>query len=47
MPMKYNAITEYVDHGKNYTDPISSIGFGWGKNTKQKAFSIAKNYLNN
>jgi len=43
----YNAVTEYVDHGKNYTDPMSSIGFGWGKNTKQKAFSIAKNYLNN
>tara|TARA_Y100000590_G_scaffold414070_1_gene510614 strand:+ start:27378 stop:28424 length:1047 start_codon:yes stop_codon:yes gene_type:complete len=36
----YNAITEYVDHNKNYTDPMSSIGFGWGKNIKQTAFKV-------
>ena len=41
----YNAITEYVDHGKNYTDPISSIGFGWGKNIKQTAFKVGYNLI--
>ena len=41
----YNAVTEYVDHDKNYTDPMSSIGFGWGKDVKQRAFKVAKQYL--
>ena len=41
----YNAITEYVDHGKNYTDPMSSIGFGWGKNIKQTAFKVGYNLI--
>ena len=41
----YNAVTEYVDHDKNYTDPMSSIGFGWGKDVKQRAFKVARNYL--
>ena len=41
----YNAVTEYVDHNKNYKDPISSIGFGWGKDVKQKAFKIASKYI--
>ena len=41
----YNAITEYVDHGKNYSDPMSSIGFGWGKNVKQTAFKVGYNLI--
>ena len=43
----YNAITEYIDHTKNYADPISSIGFGWGKNTKQNAFKIGNKFITN
>ena len=41
----YNAVTEYVDHNKNYRDPMSSIGFGWGKDTKANAFKIAKKHV--
>ena len=38
----YNAVTEYVDHNKNYRDPMSSIGFGWGRDVKSEAFKIAR-----
>jgi len=41
----YNAVTEYVDHNKNYQDPMASIGFGWGRDVKSKAFKVAKNYM--
>ena len=41
----YNAITEYVDHDKNYTDRMNSVGFGWGKTTKQRAFTIASEMI--
>jgi phage/plasmid-like protein (TIGR03299 family) len=41
----YNAVTEYVDHNKNYKDPMSSIGFGWGRDAKSNAFKIAKKYV--
>mgnify|MGYP003132298698 CR=1 FL=1 len=41
----YNAITEYVDHNKNYKDPMSSIGFGWGRDVKSNAFKIGKKYV--
>jgi len=41
----YNAITEYVDHNKNYADPMSSIGFGWGRDVKSNAFKIARKYV--
>lgn len=37
----YNAVTEFIDHNKNYQDPLKSIGFGWGYKQKQKAFSLA------
>ena len=43
----YNSITEYIDHTKNYSDPMSSIGFGWGKNVKQNAFKIGNKFINN
>lgn len=42
----YNSVTEYVDHGKNYSDRMSSIGFGWGKTVKQNAFKIASEMIN-
>ena len=41
----YNAVTEYVDHNKNYRDPMSSIGFGWGRDAKSNAFKIAQKHV--
>jgi hypothetical protein len=43
----YNSITEYVDHTKNYSDPVASIGFGWGKNIKQHAFKVGSKFITN
>ena len=43
----YNAVTEYVDHNKSFNDPIKSIGFNWGFETKKKAFTLASKMLNN
>ena len=43
----YNAVTEYVDHNKNYTDPLKSIGFNWGYKTKKQAFAVASNIVSN
>jgi phage/plasmid-like protein (TIGR03299 family) len=43
----YNSITEYIDHTKNYSDPMASIGFGWGKNVKQNAFKIGNKFITN
>jgi phage/plasmid-like protein (TIGR03299 family) len=42
----YNAVTEYVDHQKTYSNPIKSIGFGWGKTTKERAFKVARDFAN-
>lgn len=39
----YNAITEYVDHYKNYqdrTDKLHALAFGSGAKTKEKAFKV-------
>jgi phage/plasmid-like protein (TIGR03299 family) len=43
----YNSITEYIDHTKSYSDPLSSIGFGWGKNVKQNAFKVGSKFITN
>ena len=43
----YNAVTEYVDHCKNYNNRMKSIGFGWGYNTKKFAFDVAKEMVLN
>lgn len=43
----YNAVTEYVDHCKNYNNRMKSIGFGWGYKTKKVAFDVAKEMVLN
>lgn len=41
----YNAVTEYVDHDKNYSDWVNSTQFGSGAAFKENAYKTAVKWL--